>query len=267
MDQARNRRGEKAALAAVITGALALFPAALVLGAAALATLPRGNSHRPVAGAGVLLGVLGCAVAFLLGSFLWLHDPLPARQRAAARQLADLRAAQETFRDRALVDADGDGAGEYGLLFELAGATAGRPGAKPLISRVFARPTARGYVEKYGYYFIVYLPATSWADAVVETPDRRLRDPALADAREKTWIAYAWPAVAGKTAEGVFAAVPGGVFRAGNEQARFDGVANRPAPADALDGVGLEARVPLDGRPSRCGEVWERVGGRGIGGE
>ncbi|MHC4600569.1 MAG: hypothetical protein ACYS47_16355 [Planctomycetota bacterium] len=254
--------GEGFALASIVLASLLMFPAAVPLGVLALLRLPRTSGYRKVAICGTLLGVVEGAAVLGLLVIVAGYDPYPGRARAAVDQLRKIAKAQEKFKAQARVDQDGDGVGEYGLLPELAGAPLPGPhreSAAGQISGVFRQPTALGYVEKYGYYFALFLPGRGWGDALDGRGIPRKSKAAFADAQERCWIAYAWPAVRGRTARGIFVATSAGVFRAENTTARFSGEVKMPQPISALSGRSLESLLPLPREASISGETWERV--------
>lgn len=97
--------------------------------------------------------------------------------------------AQFQFQGGAYVDQDGDGVGEYGTLSELTGVTA-PPG------RAQGEATAEGFAAdgtRAGYRFVVYLPDAA-GKALTVGKEARKADKAAADAQERAFVIYAWPA-------------------------------------------------------------------------
>jgi len=256
-------RGERLAVLSLVAACLGLFPISLVLAWTARKRLGSRRGFRWVVRTAAALSALEAFAFLAFAGLLFLHDPLPSRKRAALDQLRKIRIAQEAFKRDAVVDQDGDGKGEYGFLPELALGSAARANSgakgKAYVSGVFALPEPGGYVEKYGYYFVVFLPGSSWRDGPKPPAGKREFIARFAQAQERRWIAYAWPAVAGKTASGALAADGTGIYISDNLVARFDGEPGMPAPHAALNGTGLEAVVPVVGTPSLCGELWTRV--------
>ncbi|MHC4780159.1 MAG: hypothetical protein ACYTFG_16435 [Planctomycetota bacterium] len=246
-------KGEGLALASIISASLVFFPGAVLFGVTALYKLKPKNGYRSVARWAVIIGVLEGGIAGVLLGFILLHDPFPGRRRAAKDQMFKIFAAQNKFKTELRLDRDGDGVGEFGLLQELAS------GPRPLVSRVFETPTAKNYVEKYGYYFIVFLPGRDWRDASAGPKGGADSGNKVVDAREEAWIAYAWPAVRGRTARGLLVATSKGVFESNNERACYNGEAKLPRPFGALNGYDLESTVPVESGSSMDGERWERL--------
>jgi len=164
-------------------------------------------------------------------------------ERVTADTLRALCAAQATFVARCIVDQDGDGAGEYGFLRELTGASVARTrvAALPsgeLLSAALGYVNASGVAVKVGYCHMVYLPTRSGVAATESGGRLRQADAGDANPQETRWIAYAWPRQYGVTGRRVFAVNQGGeVYVASNQ--RPDGT-----PFYTGDGTGAEdARV------------------------
>lgn len=127
-----------------------------------------------------------------------------ANEAAAIATLKNLASAQQSFRDEARRDLDGDGRGEFGWLAELAGAVAidGMPApggrVEPLLSAAFRKVVA-GRVQRSGYWYAVFLPgpAGAWlGEAELGGGAGRVLD---VDTAESAWVAYAWPVERGRT--------------------------------------------------------------------
>ncbi len=223
-------------------------------------------------------------VALVVGALLALALPnlhstrIRNNEAAAARALREVVAAQEMVRGAALVDADGDGRGEYAFLQEISGERTPRTftppagGGGPTAPLPQFRHTVLegGEAEVCGYRFRVYLPGKG-GRAVGETRAAPAGDPDPALARS-IWCAYAWPvrregdatvATGRRTffvnqagdvlaAEGAYAAVPAG-----------DGKpAAPPPPGAAFQGAGLMETItgaPAVGTVGRDGNAWRAV--------
>jgi hypothetical protein len=255
-------------LFALVLGALGITsPVGLVLGSAALVRTRRrgGDLFPPLLAVG--LGIGGTALLAVL-FLLWREHDIPARERAVIDQLQKIHKAQEDFRRKGYVDQDGDGAGEYGLLKELAGGprlrvNGGIKGSplegKGLVSRQFQLVTRRGYVERHGYYFAIFLPGRDWAAPVRDAERVPDGSRAFADGQELFWCAFAWPAVAGATAARAFYVDQNGViYVSRNEGGAYDGFARMPAPWHVHD--------RLYGKPKALGapKAWQGTGREAI---
>ena len=167
-------------------------------------------------------------------------------ERVTADTLRALCAAQATFVARCIVDQDGDGAGEYGFLRELTGASVARtrvaalpPGE--LLSTALGYVNASGVAVKVGYCHMVYLPTRSGVAATESGGRLPQADAGEANPQETRWIAYAWPRQYGVTGRRVFAVNQGGeVYVAPNQ--RPDGT-----PFYTGDGTGAEDVLPTPG--------------------
>ncbi len=267
------RRGPDAwAVIALVLSALGASPAGIALGAFAFAKARRkgGDLFVPLVAIGI--GIGGMALWAVL---FYMYTDVSSREKSVLVELSRLVSAQEEFRKARHVDQDGDGEGEYGLLAELSGGPeiriAGGVKASPiagsgLISSVYGNITERGCVEKYGYYFAVFLPGSSWDAAVTD----RVRVPAgearLSGPQEKLWCAFAWPAVAGGTAgRAFFVDQSGEIYETENSDRRYDGYARMPIPRDVNDSRnpnpgGLGAPKAWTSRgPSAGGAEWRPV--------
>jgi hypothetical protein len=124
-------------------------------------------------------------------------------EAAAIATLKNLSSAQAQCQACAKIDANNNGAGEYGFFGELTGAQPLRSDGKggvgtaklspPVLSTAFAR-VQQGRVERRGYMFQVFLPAPD-ASPVSENATGGSAGVAVDPTRaEVLWCAYAWPA-------------------------------------------------------------------------
>lgn len=134
--------------------------------------------------------------------------------------------AERSFQDAALLDQDGDGVGEYATLPELLGEAA-VPGAQAPALLPPGLPQAPVFRR---YRYAIFLPTADGRAAA----ERGAADPRAADAQERRFVAYAWPAEVGAGTR-MFAIDQRGLLHA----APFDGT---PPAWDALyGGQGWEA--------------------------
>ena len=124
----------------------------------------------------------------------------------AVDTLRSLEAAQRQMQSMGEIDTDGDGAGEYGYLAEMAGAVELRAASGSLaraMSPALLKPSLgavdeHGTLEREGYYFAIYLPGPTVDDrtpGVAEAAGGGGRAGVAIDAdnAEVLWCAYAWP--------------------------------------------------------------------------
>ena len=190
-----------------------------------------------------------------------LQDPkrLRANEQAAMATLRNIASAQAQCQAAGVIDADGDGVGEFGFFAELAGAAPVRSDADggvgetrispPVLSTAFAR--VRGArVRRSGYCFQVFLPGADGAWATEQPDGDGARGVRVApDRAERRWACVAWPAVAGWTGRRAFTIDQDGVVLAhANDDAAFSGETGVMPPTDAP----APGFVPADqARPAR----------------
>ncbi len=205
-----------------------------------------------------------------------------ARAIAALRELAR---AQEAVRAAALIDADGDGRGEFGTLLELSGRVgvrtrtpAGADGAAPASS--FATPGRRldppalaagwwgnvdasGFVVRDGYAFMLFLPDAAAIPQFVHEMNlggvAATSAPVGIDASEIAWCAYAQPIAHGRSGwRRFFVSHAGEVLQSWNDGTRFQGCATAIAGDSACSGIGfpgLASPIAVN-VPGNDGDVW-----------
>jgi len=173
--------------------------------------------------AAVLLVVVAVAALGVFG--LGSHSCVSSNDTAAISSLRNIHSAQFALRDAAIVDADGDGTGEFGLFGELTGEHFLRGGTatlpQPLLSGAYRDVDETGAVHRSGFYFRMILPARDGGFVVerpqaarpVEVPAPQaaangcrccgtqrvplvsvaLSAPVDAEAAERAWWCVAWP--------------------------------------------------------------------------
>lgn len=147
---------------------------------------------------------------------VWGTRRRAANESAARATLRSIRAAQNVFLTTAAVDTDGNGAGEYGYLAELAGAAPLRrldpvegppvlldpPCLAPSFGKLLVDGAGDGVVERSGYYFKVFLAGPNDGDFVPGVgeaptggaPRARMTSACWGSSNcEVMWCAYAWP--------------------------------------------------------------------------
>ena len=192
---------------------------------------------------------------------------LDANEAAAIATLRALTSAEAVTMDAVLIDIDGDGAGEYAYLGEMAGTAPLRGGTDVAVPEILSASlgavSAKGVATKNGYHLRVFLPG---APAGRRYPglaegDRHAPD---ADAAEVLWCAYAWPVDAGTTGMRVFFVNQEGDLletanadHAYSSEARgpkFDAAFSSESPRD------MGTRTAIEGRSANDGRHWSIVG-------
>lgn len=222
--------------------ALGLIPVlgvvALPLGAVALWRIARGRRvGRPVAWGAMGLGALwGAGIGWWIS--IQVSSGRADYEDAALAELRSIRAAQLAFRDARVLDADGDGRGEFADFARLAG--------RPDVSLEFRKVLETGEVRRFGYCFRLYQPVGT-------------------DAQEAEYLVYAWPESHGRPAVRAFLlhGRTGRLYHCSNGThvaGRYSGAERQPLPIAAFD-PGPERRSwpapdALPGVAPADGEDW-----------
>ena len=171
----------------------------------------------------IVVAIIAIIAAIAIPSLI--SSRIASYETAAAGTLRSLAAAQSTFVARCLVDQDGDGAGEYGFLQELAGAVTPRTRLAALapgevFSAAMGNVTANGTASKSGYAYILYLPTGAGAAVTESTGAVPAAAAVDANVQETRWACYAWPMDYGSTGYRCFVVnQQAEVYQASNEQA------------------------------------------------
>ena len=140
-----------------------------------------------------------------------LRARIAANEGSAIGTMRTLSTSEAQFQSQSLVDQEGDGTGEFGLLGELTGSTNMRSkamkAAPTFITRALSPALQDAWGQKSGYYFQVYLPAGTDTGAV--TTDNGTNDAISlstnANNQETKWRGYAWPVSGGTSGNRAFA--------------------------------------------------------------
>lgn len=230
---------------ALVAYAVGLVPvlgvAALPLGAVALWRIARGGRvGRPVAWGAMGLGALWAA-GIGWWTYIQVSSGRAAFEEAALTELRTLRTAQLAFRDARVLDADGDGRGEFGDFAQLAGYAE--------VSKEYAKVLETGEVRRFGYCF-------------------RLYQPVGADACEVDYLVYAWPESHGRPVVRAFLlhGRTGRLYHCSNGThiaGRYSGAERQPLPIAAFAAVHLAGHWPapdaVPGESPADGEDWARI--------
>lgn len=166
-----------------------------------------------------------------------------ANESAAIATLKNLSSSEAQIQASGVIDANGNGAGEYGYFMEMSGGRNVKTGSPatgegtsrvtpPVLSSAFANVDTNGRILRSGYYFEMYLPGAnaSWLDEDDPANAYPAVDAAFA---EVLWAAYAWPASFGNSGKRTFFVNQAGdVLQTSNAVTRYSGTANVPADND-----------------------------------
>ncbi|MFQ5503834.1 MAG: DUF2950 family protein [Planctomycetota bacterium] len=166
-----------------------------------------------------------------------------ANESAAIATLKNLSSSQAQVQASGTIDANGNGAGEYGFFQELSGsrnvkAASGGDIADgessvrvtpPVLSGAFGALDSNGRILRSGYYFMMMLPGAG-ATPVPEpalTANYTLVSAAQA---EVLWAAFAWPSSFGNSGKRTFFINQAGdVLQTANATQRYSGTTTVPA--------------------------------------
>jgi len=155
-------------------------------------------------------------------SWAWVQDitgeerKMMSCQKAARDKLANIGDVQEDFREMALVDQDGDGKGEFGLLTEITGRMGTRlrtdggkkpwpnPRPKLKIQEWYGQVNAKGFSTVDDYHYQVFL--AGHGGLVTDGAPSPDGDKSHADLQEDNggWCGYSWPMKWGRTGKTVY---------------------------------------------------------------
>jgi prepilin-type N-terminal cleavage/methylation domain-containing protein len=133
-----------------------------------------------------------------------LSARLNANESAAIATLKNIASSQAQVQASGAIDANTNGAGEYGFFQELSGQIAVRSGTgefvqPPVLSTAFGNINANQEVVRSGYIFKMFLPGAAGIFVDESTPANV--DASLA---EVVWACYAWPSAYGNSGKRVF---------------------------------------------------------------
>jgi hypothetical protein len=185
-----------------------------------------------------------------------------ANESAAIATLKNISSAQSQCQASGAIDANQNGAGEYGTFAELTGKVAKRGAAisPPVLSTAFAR-VENGVATRSGYHFRIWLPNK----AAVALPEEATGGPdgAIDAAQAETlWCCYAWPVEAGKSGQrAFFVDQSGDVLACDNADARYTGTAKMPAAsaARAAGSAGAMSAPIAANAAGHDGQTWRVV--------
>jgi hypothetical protein len=152
---------------------------------------------------------------------------LNANESAAIATLKNISSAQAQCQASGVIDANGNGAGEYGFFAELAGRTPVRGSTHriepPVMSSAFGKVDG-SRLTRSGYVFQMFLPDAK-AAGVVEAPTGGSDGVAVDHGQaEVLWCCYAWPTDCGKSGKrAFFINQSGDVLACSNTSARYNG--------------------------------------------
>jgi type IV pilus assembly protein PilA len=199
-----------------------------------------------------------------------LSARLNANESAAIATLKNISSAQAQCQASSVIDANNNGAGEYGFFGELSGAVDVRGTATrispPVLSNAFGNVVG-SQVTRSGYVFQMYLPDVT-SQGITEDAtggdagDDNGVDPVRA---EVLWCCYAWPSARGNSGKRAFFINQGGdVLSSKNLTTAYTGAGGtgaEPTFDAAFVGtgtIGMDANVAAN-TTAVDGEIWTVV--------
>ena len=168
-----------------------------------------------------------------------------ANESAAIATLKNLASAQAQLQASGVVDANRNGAGEYGYFQELSGARNVRLGSPasgediervspPVLSSAFGKLDSSGRHLRSGYVFQVFLPGMT-GEWLPEAATSGAYPAVSAPMCEAMWACYAWPSSYGRSGNRAFFVNQSGeVLQSANAMTRYSGSTSVPAGAAVL---------------------------------
>ncbi len=194
-----------------------------------------------------------------------LSARLNANESAAIATLKNIASAQSQAQASGVIDANTNGAGEYGFFAELAGTSDTRSGASggtkterispPVLSVAFGN-VAGGVVVRSGYVFRIFLPGPAGAfagEAATGGGAGVAVDPPSA---EVLWACYAWPSSLGNSGNRAFFVNQGGDIlgtrmRGGTS---YSGAGGGPQGSAAYIGTSMSSSVAANATAATPGD-------------
>ena len=173
-----------------------------------------------------------------------LSARLNANESAAIATLKNISSAQSQCQASGIVDANNNGAGEYGYFAELAGGAAVRNNetggvgteriSPPFLSGAFTNVSS-SRVLRSGYYFQMYLPDTAAAPLAEAASGGASSVKVSAANAEVMWMCYAWPASFGNSGKRTFFVNQAGdVLATRNTTQKYNGTTKAPKSTAAF---------------------------------
>ena len=214
-----------------------------------------------------------------------LRSKMAADESTTMSSMKTIATQQAIFRQQAEVDQNGNGAGEYGLLGEMAGELALRPGTTQIANPAYISQQYRtggnggvgasaGLAMKSGYWYRLFLSNAAGGDMTLVGDDFALggdtttgggaADPEAMGLQESSFAVYAWPTELRSTgARAFFINEVGEVYGTKMTAVTYDGAAAKPnANAAYITGQPVfKSRISSGATVGNDGNQWFPTGG------
>jgi prepilin-type N-terminal cleavage/methylation domain-containing protein len=198
-----------------------------------------------------------------------LSARMNANESAAVATLKNISSAQSQCQASGVIDANSNGAGEFGFFGELSGAQGVRTDdaggvsvteriTPPVLSTAFGT-VAASRVTRSGYIFQMYLPGMGGVEFQTEAATGGGSGQAVDPARaEVLWCCYAWPSSYGNSGKRTFFVNQGGdVLGCRNSTQQYNGTTRVPTGNAAyIPGSTLMSGTIASGVAGVDGETW-----------
>jgi prepilin-type N-terminal cleavage/methylation domain-containing protein len=242
----------------------------------------------------IVIAIIAIIAAIAIPSIL--RHRISANETASAGSLKTISSSEALFKDAHKVDQNSNGAGEYGLLGEMAGELALRPGGTTPVSPPFIPQEFRtqgsagnGTAVKGGFLFRIYLANANTYAAGSTGDDASMGGTPTAGGagttaddvcsiQESAFVIYAWPADLHNTGERAFCVTEWAQVYAtrmtdatGTPVLQYNGTTSFPADvaayvAETIAGSGVtkyvfSSKLSRKGTLGQDGNQWNPVGG------
>ncbi|MBL8695328.1 MAG: hypothetical protein JNJ88_14635 [Planctomycetes bacterium] len=206
--------------------------------------------------------LIGAAISASVALPSLLSVRIESNEQAAIARLRAIAKSQLRFRENRVIDADGDGVGEFGFFGELTGAHMLRGQSmalEPPLLEPDAKPMTAGTSMRSGYLFRIDLPAENGS----MTAGPPSKEEVSISGAEKRFVAYAWPVDFGTSGRRVFFVDENGeVYASDNISSaqHYSGAGKSPGYDAALPRTTAKSTADLGSyRNARDGALWERL--------
>jgi prepilin-type N-terminal cleavage/methylation domain-containing protein len=190
----------------------------------------------------IVIAVIAVIAAIAIPNLLAAR--LSANEAAAIATLKNISSAQAQCRSTGMIDANTNGAGEYGYFAELAGSRQVRsdeaggatspPFAPAVLSTAFGT-VINSCVIRSGYVYQMWLPSSAGVGIPENAAGGSSGCSIDAGKAETMWCCYAWPSVYGNSGKrAFFTNNSGDILMSRNQATRYSGLAGGPAFASAF---------------------------------